>query len=176
MSQGAIIAGVVVMMVCLSSSAGAAMFMMGDDDSSKTTGPTTPTTPTEYKYEFIIETPHHSTLGQHINDVLVDGVKPPDGSVVLHKDPDRDNSGPNSSIWDGDVGTMVTYNEREPKGTKFMTITLKTRPKKFTIRFGRPLYGPGWLIKENGKEIIKETTNRGDASTPSPQEYDYVLP
>jgi hypothetical protein len=95
--------------------------------------------------------------------------------VVLYQDPDRGESVA-ASIWDGDVGTMAAYNDPQAKGEKFMTITLKTRPEKFTIRYGRPLYAPGWLIKENGKEIIKETANRGSEMTPSPQEYDYVLP
>jgi hypothetical protein len=107
--------------------------------------------------------------------VLVDGVKPPEGSVVLYQDPDR-NDTVASSIWDGDVGTQVNYNDPQAKGAKFMTITLNSRPQKFTIRYGRPRYAPGWLIKENGKEIIKETSNRGSESTPSPQSYDYVLP
>jgi len=174
MSQGAIIAGAfIVVVVCCSSSSAAALMMGGEEETSNTTGPAPPT---EYKYEFIVEHPHHSTIGHHINDVLIDGAAPPSGSLVLTKSPDRDNTGPLSSIWDADPGTLVTYNEQEPKGSKFMTITLKTRPKKFTIRYGRPLYGPGWLIKENGKEIIKETSNRGNESTPSPIEYDYVLP
>jgi hypothetical protein len=176
MSQAVILGVVALMMMCSSSSA--AMLMMGGDDTKSLgpTGPAGPAPPTEYKYEFIIEAPHHSTLGAHMSDVLVDGQPAPEGSIVLHKDPDRDNTDPISSLYDNVGSSMVTYNVTEPKGTKFMTITLKTRPKKFTIRYGRPLYAPGWLIKENGKEIIKETANRGSEMTPSPQEYDYVLP
>jgi hypothetical protein len=177
MSQTAIIGVAVLAMVCCSSSSAAMLMMGGDDDTSSTRGPssTGPAPPTEYKYEFIVEAPHHSSIGHHINDVLVDGVKPPEGSVVLYKDPDR-NDTVASSIWDGDVGTQVNYNDTQAKGGKFMTITLNSRPQKFTIRYGRPRYAPGWLIKENGKEIIKETSNRGSESTPSPQSYDYVLP
>lgn len=171
MSQAAIIGTVLVMAMCSSSSV-ASLLMSGDSSNTATSNTST----TEYKYEFIIEHPHDSTIGHHINDVLVDGAAPPSGSVVLYADPDRNDSTRASHIWDADPGTMVAYNDRQEKGSKFMTITLKTRPKKFTIRYGRPVYGPGWLIKENGKEIIKETANRGSESTPSPIEYDYVLP
>jgi hypothetical protein len=168
MSRVAII-GVVVLAMCSSSLA--AMLMMGGEETTSTTGPG----PTEYKYDFIIEVPHSSTIGHHINDVLVDGAAPPSGSVSLYADPDR-NETLAAHIWDADAGTMAAYNDPQTKGEKFMTITLKTRPKKFTIRYGRPLYAPGWIIKENGKEIIKETSNRGNEGTPTPIEYDYVLP
>ena len=59
-----------------------------------------------------------------------------------------------------------------------MTVTLNQpeRPKKFTIGYGRPLYAPGWIIKENGVAIITETENRGAEETPTPIAYDYVLP
>ena len=45
-------------------------------------------TPT-YVYEFIVNVPHHSDFGHHINDFLVDGVISPAGSVVLYQSPDR---------------------------------------------------------------------------------------
>jgi hypothetical protein len=175
MSQTAIIGVAVLMMCCCSSSVGA-FFLMGDGDG--TTGPTGPTGPgpKTYVYDFIVNIPHHSTIGHHINDVLVDGVKPPVGSVSLYAPPDRNDDTLESHIWDGDQGTMAAYNDRQSAGSKFMTITLKSRPTKFTIRFGRPLYAPGWIIKENGVQIIQETANRGSEQTPSPIEYDYILP
>ena len=127
-------------------------------------------------YEFFIEVPHDSTIGHHINDVLVDGIKPPAGSVTLYKDPDRNENTRARHIWDGDASTMAAYNDPQEKTERFMKIVLSSRPNKFTIRYGRPLYAPGWLITENGVEIIKETANRGSDHTPTPIEYDYVLP
>ena len=152
---------------------------MGDQEDS--TGPTGPTGPQnkQFIYEFIVNVPHHSAIGHHINDFLIDGVKPPEGSVVLYQPPDRgDPAAPDSYVWDGDPTTQAAYNNPQPAGDKFMTVTLNQpeRPKKFTIGYARPLYAPGWIIKENGVEIIKETANRGSALEPSPTRYDYVLP
>ena len=177
MSQAALI-GVAVLMMCCSSSVGAFFLIPTGEPATGPTGPTGPATQT-YVYDFIVNIPHHSTIGHHINDVLVDGIKPPTGSVVLYQSPDRgDPAAPDSYIWDGDASTGVAYNDPQPAGDKFMTVTLNQseRPKKFTIRYGRPLYAPGWIIKENGVEIIKETANRGSELTPTPIEYDYVLP
>ena len=142
-------------------------------------GADTPTPPVnkEFIYKFIVNVPHKSSIGHHINDFLIDGVKPPEGSVVLYQPPDR-NQAPDSYVWDGDATTQVAYNNPQPAGDVFMTVTLNQpeRPKKFTIGYGRPLYAPGWIIKENDVAIITETENRGDAHTPTPVRYDYVLP
>jgi hypothetical protein len=170
-----IIAVLILMMCCCCSSSIGAFFLIPSETATGPTGPTGPSTQT-YVYDFIVNIPHHASIGHHINDVLVDGVKPPAGSVSLYAPPDRNDTTLESHIWDGDQGTMVAYNDRQPEGSKFMTITLKSRPTKFTIRYGRPLYAPGWIIKENGVEIIRETANRGNAQTPSPIEYDYMLP
>ena len=171
-----IIAVLVLMMCCCcSSSVGAFFLIPTGEPATGPTGPTGPATQT-YVYDFIVNIPHEATIGHHINDVLVDGIKPPVGSVSLYTTPDRVENTPESHIWDADASTMVAYNDPQPAGSKFMTITLKSRPTKFTIRFGRPLYAPGWSIKENGVEIIKEIVNRGSESTPSPIEYDYILP
>ena len=171
-----IIAVLVLMMCCCCSSLMGAFFLIpAEKPVTGPTGPTGPSTQT-YVYDFIVNIPHQSAIGHHINDVLVDGIKPPAGSVSLYAPPDRNDDTLESHIWDGDANTMAAYNDRQPEGSKFMTITLKSRPTKFTIRYGRPLYAPGWSIKENGVEIIKETANRGGDSTPTPIEYDYILP
>ena len=174
-TMAAIAAGVGMMVMC-SSSLAAAMMMGGEETPAASTA-TTPTTPTEYVYEFIINVPHSATIGHHINDLLIDDVKPPDGSVVLYQSADRRTPpDPDSHIWDGDPLTQLAYNVQQKKDELFMTVTLKERPKKFTINYGRPLYAPGWIIKENGVAIITETENRGASRTPSPITYDYVLP
>ena len=180
------LAGVGLLMVCCSSSSVATMMMGGDGDDSSGGGgggggADTPVNK-EFIYEFIVNVPHQSAIGHHINDFLIDGVKPPAGSVVLYHPPDRGQKGgrapPSSHLWDGDNTTGVAYNDRQPKGDLFMTVTLNQpeRPKKFTISYGRPLYAPGWLIKENDVAIITETENRGGEHTPTPIAYDYVLP
>ena len=169
------LAGVGLLMVCCSSSSAA--MMMGGGETIEETKAVETTPDEEFVYEFIVNAPHHSAIGHHINDFLVDGVKPPSGSVVLYQSPDRgETPAPDSYLWDGDTTTQVSYNSQQKKDELFMTVTLNKRPNKFTIGYGRPLYAPGWIIKENGVAIITETGNRGSALTPSPQRYDYVLP
>ena len=175
------LAGVGLLSMCCISSSIAASMMGGDGDDAAAGAGGGASTPVnkEFIYEFIVNVPHHSAIGHHINDFLIDGVKPPAGSVVLYQPPDRgDPAAPDSYVWDGDNTTGVAYNDRQPKGDLFMTVTLNQpeRPKKFTIGYGRPLYAPGWLIKENDVAIITETENRGSESTPAPIAYDYVLP
>jgi len=167
------------LMVCCSSSVAA--LMMGGSDETATASTKDIATPVnkEFIYEFIVNVAHVSAIGHHINDFLIDGVKPPAGSVVLYKSPDRgETPAPDSYIWDGDKTTQAAWNENQTPGDLFMTVTLNQpeRPKKFTIGYGRPLYAPGWIIKENGVAIITETENRGGEKTPSPVRYDYVLP
>ena len=178
MSAVPMLAGVGLMMVCCSSSSVASMMGGGDDSSAGAGGGAGGGTPDEeFVYEFIVNVPHSATIGHHINDLLIDDVKPPVGSVVLYKSADRATPRqPDSHIWDGDPLTQVAYNDQQKKDELFMTVTLKERPKKFTINYGRPLYAPGWIIKENGVAIITETENRGASRTPSPITYDYVLP
>ena len=169
--------GVLSMCCICSSIVAGAMGGGGEEDSG--TGGSGAATPVnkEFIYEFIVNVAHVSTIGHHINDFLIDGVKPPAGSVVLYKSPDR-NDAPDSYIWDGDKTTQAAWNENQTPGELFMTVTLNQpeRPKKFTIGYGRPLYAPGWIIKENGVAIITETENRGGEKEPIGVRYDYILP
>ncbi len=178
--MAAIAAAGVGLMVCCSSSV-AAMMMGGGEETPAGGAGAGPPTPVDKKfiYEFIVNVQPETTIGHHINDFLIDGVKPPAGSVVLYQPPDRgDPPAPDSYVWDGDATTQVAYNNPQPVGDVFMTVTLNQpeRPKKFTIGYGRPLYGPGWIIKENGVAIITETGNRGGDKEPINARYDYVLP
>ena len=175
--MAAIAAGVGAML-CISSSVAAMMMGGGEETPAAAAGAGAGAgADKEFIYEFIVNVPHSATIGHHINDFMIDDVKPPAGSVVLYQSADRGESpAPDSYLWDGDPLTQVAYNDQQQKDELFMTVTLNKRPKKFTFGYGRPLYAPGWIIKENGVAIITETENRGASRTPSPQRYDYVLP
>src|SRR6056300_1642039 len=176
MSQAALL-GVVVLMM-MSSSVGAAFFMMGGDDDNKT-GPTGPAPPTEYKYEFIknIESAHTKDYNVHITDIRVDGKRVTSDQIQLHEEPDWAKCNSKGSGYEC-VGTNYGLNDPEPAnptysdlpwsawkegqievGSKVMTITTLSKVKEFEIDYFRPKYVPGWIIKENGKEVFKETTN-----------------
>ena len=178
------LAGVGLLMVCCSSASVASMMMGGEETPTAAAGADAGAgagagADKEFIYEFIVNVQHETSIGHHINDFLIDGVKPPAGSVVLYQPPDRgDPVAPDSYVWDGDATTQAAYNDPQPVGDVFMTVTLNQpeRPKKFTIGYGRPLYAPGWIIKENGVAIITETENRGGEGQPIGVRYDYVLP
>ena len=48
-------------------------------------------------------------------------------------------------------------------GTKLFTITTTKKVSQMAIKYKNPTHVPGWLIEENGVEILKETANRGSA-------------
>ena len=131
--------------------------------------------PLPFYYEFVVNVPHAATIGHHIFDPI-DGVRPPEGSVDLYQSPDH--KGIDSHVWDGDNTTIAAWINPQSAGDVFMTVALNQpeRPKSFTIVYARPLYAPGWIIKENGVAIITETENRGGEYEPQPVRYDYVLP
>ena len=60
-------------------------------------------------------------------------------------------------------------------GDKIFTIVSDKQIEKIDISYGRPKYGPGWIIKENGVTKITETSNRGNNSTPNPVVYTYNI-
>ena len=131
----------------------------------------------EFVYDFIINHAHGSYMGIQLGDILVDDERVSD-SVVVHQEADRGGT-KKEFIYDeeGDQ-TMAMYTQLQPKGLKFMTVTLKrfSRPTKFTLTFARPMFAPGWIIKENDVVIYEETSNRGRDAGPSPVMYDYMLP
>jgi len=194
MSQTAIIGIAVLAMMCCSSSS--AMLMMGGDDTSSSTGSssTGPSTPSEYKYEFIVEVPaQHEDLGPHITDIRIDGTRAtssqvkvdltPDHAKCNSKDDGYDCEGDNYGLNDpeptnpqfNDMTWTAWKSETSPKGVKLMTITTKSKVKKFEIDYFRPVYVPGLIIKENGKEVLKETSNGGSENTPNPKTVTYTI-
>ena len=43
------------------------------------------------------------------------------------------------------------------------------------IWYYHPRTAPGWIIQENGVEVLHETQNRGAAFAPTPATYTYTL-
>jgi len=131
----------------------------------------------EFVYDFIINHEHASYMGIQLGDILVDDERVSD-SVVVHQEADRGGT-KKEYVYDEDGDqTMAMYTQLQPKGLKFMTVTLKrfNRPSKFTLTFARPMFAPGWIIKENDVVIYEETSNRGRDAGPAPVMYDYMLP
>jgi hypothetical protein len=179
----------------MSSSAGAAFFMMGGDDDNKT-GPTGPAPPTQYVYEFIknIESAHTKDYNVHITDIRVDGKRVTSDQIQLHEEPEwaKCNSkdggyqceGTNYGLNDPEPAnptyadlTWSAWKEGQiPVGSKVMTITTLSKVKEFEIDYFRPKYVPGWIIKENGKEVLKEIANGGSEDVPNPKTVKYTIP
>ena len=189
MSQAAII-GVVVLMM-MSSSAGAAFFMMGGDDDNKTG----PAPPSEYKYEFIINVnAAHESYGSHITEIRIDGRRVNPSEIEIHTEPDHakcnskndgyecegDNYGLNdpepANPQYSDLTWTAWKRETEAVGRRMFTITTESKVGEFEIDYFRPTYVPGWIIKENGKEVLKETANGGSENSPNPKTVKYIIP
>jgi hypothetical protein len=169
------------------------LMMGGDDDTSSSTGPAPPT---EYKYEFIknVESSHTENFNVHITDIRVDGTRITSDQIQLHEEPEhaKCNSKANGYECEGDnYGlndpepanptyadlTWSAWKEGQiPVGSKVMTITTSSKVKEFEIDYFRPKYAPGWIIKENGKEVLKETANGGSGNSPYPKTIKYTIP
>ena len=77
---------------------------------------------------------------------------------------------------DGDELTQSNWGKASSTaGTLLFSITTTVRVSKIEIKYARPVYEPGWLIKENGVEVYRESTNGGSDSEPSPVTYTYDL-
>lgn len=190
------VAGVGLMVVC-SSSLAAVMLMGGEEE---TPDPTSagPTTPTEYVYEFIVNIPGAKQSKNYttaITDIRIDDVRATADQVEVHVEPEwaKCNSKGGGYECEGDVYGMfdnqphpttsmndTTWSQwatgQDLAGTKLFTITTSSKVKKFYLEYFRPMYVPGWIIKENGVEVIKETENGGAGSTPNPTSKEYIIP
>ena len=187
MSQTAILG--VVVMLCCSSSFAMVMMRGGDDKKTGPTEPIEPAPPTQYVYEFIknIESARTKDFNVHITDIRVDGKRITSDQIQLHEEPEwaKCNSkdggyqceGTNYGLNDPEPAnptyadlTWSAWKEGQiPVGSKVMTITTPSKVKEFEIDYFRPKYAPGWIIKENGKEVLKETANGGSKKTPNPK-------
>jgi hypothetical protein len=187
-TMAAIAAGVGMMVMC-SSSLAAAMMMGGEETPAASTA-TTPTTPTEYVYEFIVNVQNEHSLRLHLADIKVDGVRATSDQVEIHVAPNRYMCGTKTdecvsdttlghidaagdmtwAAWDEEGGAVYGV------GDKIFTVTSPTKVSSFEIAYQRAVYMPGWIIKENGVEAIKETANGGSGTTPSPITKEYTIP
>ena len=194
MSKVAIIGGIVLLLVVI----GVVVYFMsmGEKDTVGPTGPTGPAPPTEYVYEFIknIQTTHTNDFNVHITDIRMDGVRVSPGQIVLHEEPlwakcnskdggyqcEGDNYGLNDPEPVNPTYTDLTWSawtdEQIPIGSKVFTITTPSKVGEFEIDYFRPKYAPGWIIKENGVEVLKETVNGGTGDTPTPKTIKYTIP
>ena len=194
MSQAVLVGGVLLLLFSISSAA--ALVMGGEKDTVGPTGPTGPAPPTEYVYEFIknVETTHTNDFNVHITDIRMDGVRVTPEQIVLHEEPlwakcnskdggyqcEGDNYGLNDPEPVNPTYTDLTWSawtdEQIPIGSKVFTITTPSKVGEFEIDYFRPKYAPGWIIKENGVEVLKETVNGGTGNTPTPKTIKYTIP
>jgi len=205
MSRSTIIGLMVLgMIICSSSSFIVMALVSGDVNKIPTPSPPPPVVssppppppPTKYKYEFIknIESARTKDFNVHITDIRVDGKRITSDQIQLHEEPEwaKCNSkdggyqceGTNYGLNDPEPAnptyadlTWSAWKEGQiPVGSKVMTITTPSKVKEFEIDYFRPKYAPGWIIKENGKEVLKETANGGSENTPIPKTVKYTIP
>ena len=192
MAAPMIAAGVGLMVVCSSSSA-AMMMMGGDGDDSSGggagAGAATPVNK-EFIYEFIVNIQNEHELRLHLADIKMDGVRATSDQVEIHVAPNRQPCGTKTDecISDTTLGhidaagdmTWAAWDEEGGAvygvGDKIFTVTSPTKVGSFEIAYQRAVYMPGWIIKENGVEVIKETANGGSGTTPSPITKEYTIP
>ena len=201
MSKIPIIIGVVVLLIVI----GLVVYFTMMKGEEPTLGPTAgpapaavmvPPPPTEYVYEFIknVESTYTNKFNVHITDIRVDGVRVTPEQIVLHEEPKhaKCNSKPGGYQCEGDNYGLndpepanpqmndLTWSAWKkgqiPVGSKVMTITTPTKVGEFEIDYFRPKYAPGWIIKENGVEVLKETKNGGGGNTPTPKKIKYIIP
>ena len=193
------LAGVGLMMVCCSSSSVASVMMGGDDDDDKKKtplGPTGPSAPTEYVYEFIVkeQTVHTNKWNIHITDIEADGVRITSDQLEMHEEPEWAKCNSKGGKYECE-GDNYGINDPEPAddphmkdltwsawkagqavvGTKLLTITMPSKVSKFTIDYFRPKYVPGWTIKENGTEVLS-TSKGANEGSPTPTVVEYTIP
>ena len=136
-----------------------------------------------YTYDFIVNVVN-GDLGPHIYYVKLDGVLPSVDQFTVHVAPDRATcsipSGGScadgvTGFIDGDEELTISGWEKASSlaGTLLFSIITTARVSQIEIKYHRPLYEPGWLIKENGVEVYRESANGGNDREPSPVTYTY---
>ena len=191
-----IIAVLVLMMCCCCSSSVGAFLLIPTE---KPLGPTGPSGGGGggYVYEFIVNIPGHhtNTYTTAITDIRIDDVRATADQVEVHVEPEwaKCNSKGGGYECEGDVYGMIdsqphpttAMNDtswsqwasgQDVSGTKLFTITTSSKVSKFYFEYFRPKYIPGWIIKENGVEVIKETEHGGTGGTPNPTSKEYTIP
>lgn len=133
--------------------------------------PPPPAQPT-FTYELIMNKKNASTLGIHIEYIKLDGVLATKAQTTIHKNPNRNNK-PDNMFSTENYASWNSNGHNE--GDKIFTIVSNKKVDKIDIVYTRPLYAPGWIIKENGVTKITETSNRGGNTEPTPVVYTYDI-
>jgi len=133
-----------------------------------------PSSPDFFEYEFTVNHKNnHSDYDAHIyyielydyNYKFIKRVT--NNDIELHKPPDHKINR---------AGYLGAWKKGSaPKDTKLFTIQSNQAVGKLHIQYNRPAYGPGWLIKENGKKIWEDTENGGPDLEPTNTIYSYDI-
>ena len=141
---------------------------------------------TSYTYDFIVNADYyHHDHGLFIYYVKLDGVLPSADQFTVHVDSYREScvSLPGGScvagvagFIDGDEFTLTNWHKASTTaGTHVFSITTTAMVSQIEIKYFRPMYKPGWLIKMNGVEVYRESANGGSDDLPSPVTHTYNL-
>ena len=124
----------------------------------------------------------HSSLGIVIHEIDFVGA---DSSIVsvVHSNADVDycrdekDEAAFDLLVDGDedMAKYLHCDLPSADGVTAFEIVAPADVAKLTILYHRPCYAPGWKILRDGVIVFHETENHGDATTPNPVSYDYVL-
>jgi hypothetical protein len=90
---------------------------------------------------------------------------------------DNCNIGSNITVMLDDIDMSYYQWKKYQKsvGTQIFDVVSDVEVSEISISYWRPKYASGWRILKNGEEILRESTNRGSDSSPSPVTYNYLL-
>ena len=144
--------------------------------------------PTEFTYSFIVGAENVDAYGSKnsavIEQIELDGEVASPDQFVIHVAPDKNKcyhrlSGPTCHTMGFTDGDVMTHSNWQPSsarvGTKLFDIKTSKKVHTMKIWYYHPRTAPGWIIQENGVEVLHETQNRGAAFTPTPATYTYTL-
>ena len=144
--------------------------------------------PTGFTYSFIVGAENVDAYGSKnsavIEQIELDGEVASPDQFVIHVAPDKSKcyhrlSGPTCHTMGFTDGDVMTHSNWQPSsarvGTKLFDIKTSKKVHTMKIWYYHPRTAPGWIIQENGVEVLHETQNRGAAFTPTPATYTYTL-
>jgi hypothetical protein len=138
-------------------------------------------------YEFIVNVHNHKqtdNLLLHLGDIKMDGVTVNSSQLTMNVEPNVECASNTTDACTVDVpgyndeSGATTWSEWDNTGYQIgdtiFTITSSTKVNQFTLIYEKPIYAPGWIIRENGDAVLIEEKNRGDGETTSAS-YTYDL-
>jgi len=130
--------------------------------------------PAKYTYTFEINK-NVAVSHMEITKILIDGEFPEADlvTVLLEQSGIRDGTDKTVMLDDTTTSYLNWKNSILATGTQVLEIKTRKVVKEFEISYWRPKYAPGWRILLDGKEVMKETENRGSDSWPSPATFTY---